>query len=331
MRITTFLLAAGLCGGAAAATSLAPVFKTLAPIHIGGEARWDYVQIDSPAHRLYVSHGTQTEVIDTESSQLLGTIPDTAGVHGIAIASDLGQGYTRNGKDNSVTVFDLATLKVKGKIKVGENPDAILYDPSHQLLLTFNGKSEDLTVVDAKRGEVIKTVAVKGKPEFAQIGFGGKIIFNIEDSNELASFDPVSLALTQRIALKGCEEPTGLAVDEQFRSYSVCKNKRMVIVAPDGKQQTVKIGAGADGAAWLDGLALSSNGADGTISVVRETSAGHFDSVDTLATAYGARTIVADPATHRLYLPTADFEPAQAQAKRKSKPNTFRVLVLERQ
>ena len=324
MPIATFLIAASVAAAA-------PGFKTLEPIQMGGEARWDYVQMDSAAHRLYVSHGMQTEVIDTETRRVIGTIPNTLGVHGIAIASELGLGYTSNGQDNSVTVFELATLATRARIKVGQNPDAILYVPGQRLLITFNGRSKDLSVIDAVKGELIKTVPVGGKPEFAQLSSTGQVLFNIEDRNELASIDPKTLTLGTRQPLKSCDEPTGLAVDEQARSYSVCGSKVMVIVTPDGRQQSVPIGGGADGVAWMDGQALSANGADGTLTIVQETAPGQFAAIATVPTARGARTIAADPLTHRIYLPTADFEPAQGQERPKGKPGSFRILVLERQ
>jgi YVTN family beta-propeller protein len=310
----------------------APTYKVSETIAIGGDARWDYLYVDSEQHRLYVSHGKQTEVIDTQSNKVVGTIADTAGVHGVAIANDLGLGYTSNGKDNTVTVFDLATLKANNTIKVGTNPDAIVYVPQSHRVVTFNGRSKDATVFDAKTGNVVGTVEIGGKPEFAQIDQAGNIYFNIEDSSELAVLDPVALKLTHRYSLKPCDSPTGLAIDDQQRLYSVCDNKMMVVSGHDGKLIAhVAIGSGPDGVAWLDGTAISANGADGTMSVVGTGADGKFQTLATLPSAAGARTIATDPATHKIYLPTSDFKPAVNGGKREGIPGTFRVLVLEKQ
>jgi len=314
-----------------AAFAAAPSLKEVDRVRIGGEARWDYLTVDSVQHRLYVSHSTVTEVIDMQSDKVVGVIADTAGVHGIAIARDLGRGFISDGKADMVTVFDLATLKTLATVKVGGNPDAILYDPASRRVMTFNGKSHDVTIIDAARGAVVATVPVGGKPEFAQLGEGGNAWFNVEDTNELAVLDPAAGKVVRRESIAPCESPSGLAVDDHRRLYAVCENRQMVIVGADGKVLgRAPIGAGSDGVAWLDGSAYSANGQDGTISVVAETSPGHFETVETVVTAAGARTIAADPASHRLYLPTADFQPAVAGARRAGVPGSFYVLVLEK-
>ncbi len=326
------ILAAVLALPFAGALAAAPSYKVTHSIAVGGEARWDYVTLDSAAHRLYVSHGTQTEVIDLQSEKVIGTIADTEGVHGIAVASDLGLGFTSNGKSNSVTVFDLATLKTRSTIKVGTGPDAIVYAAEGNRVVTFNGRSKDATVIEAKSGTVAGTVAIGGRPEYAQTGGDGKIYLNVEDTGELAVLDPVALKVERRNSLKPCDGPSGLAMDGQQRVYSVCDNKMMIVSAGDGKRLAqVGIGAGPDGAAWLDGQVFSANGADGTITVVGEDASGKFQAQATIPTAAGARTIAADPATHKLYLPVADMKPAQAGERRQGIPGTFRILVLERQ
>lgn len=308
-----------------------PSYKVIDKIAIGGEGRWDFVYVDSGQHRLYVSHGGQTEVIDTRTNRLVGTIAGTPGVHGIAVANDLGLGFTSNGRDNSVTVFDLNSLKPRATIKVGDNPDAILYDPATQRVITFNGRSKDATIVDAKRGQVIGTVAIGGKPEVADIGQDGAIYFNIEDTNEVAVLDAQAVKLTQRHSIKPCESPTGLAVDTRHRLYSVCDNNLLVVSSPEGKLLgQAPIGSGPDGVVWLDGYAISSNGGDGTLSIVGESADGKFETVATVSTAVGARTIAADAATHKLYLPTADFKPS-ADGKRQAIADTFAILVVGRQ
>jgi YVTN family beta-propeller protein len=331
-KILAALLVAPLALPFASALAAAPDYKVTHSIAVGGEARWDYLTVDSGAHRLYVSHGTQTEVIDTQSEKVIGTIAGTEGVHGIAIASDLGVGYTSNGKSNSVTVFDLATLKTRSTINVGTNPDAIVYVAASSRLITFNGRSKDATVIDAKTGAVTGTVAVGGKPEFAQVGSDGKVYFNGEDTSELEVLDPVALKIVRRSSLKPCDSPSGLAIDSQQRLYSVCDNKMMIVTGSDGKRAAqVAVGSGPDGVAWLDGLAFSANGVDGNVTIVGESTPGKFQPLATIPSAAGARTIAADAATHKLYLPTADLKPGTTGERRQGIPGTFRILVLERQ
>jgi hypothetical protein len=321
----------------AASVAAVPSYKVVDFIAVGGEVRWDYLAADSRHHRLYVSHGSVTEVIDTITDKVVGSIPGTAGVHGIAIASNIGFGFTSNGRDNSVTVFELDTLKIRATIRVGSNPDAIVYEPISRRVVTFNGKSHDATVIDAASIDtngvsVLGTVPVGGKPEFAQPDNRGSIYFNIEDTSELAVIDPVAMKITARHSLVPCESPTGLAIDDQRRLYSVCENKIAVVTGANGIRSTqVGIGSGSDGIAWLDGFAYSANGIDGTMSVIKAHVGGKAETVETITTAYGARTIAADQQTKRLYLPTADFEPlATPGSKRIAKPDSFRVLVMAR-
>src|SRR5260370_2772778 len=175
---------------AAAALAAPPTYKVVNKIKVGGGVRWDYAFVDSANHRLYVSHGTQTEVIDTSTDKLVGTIPDTKGVHGIAVANDLGRGFTSDGGDNDVTVFDLKALKVLSKVKTGQNPDAIIYEPVSRRVFTFNGRSSDATAIDAKTGDVVAaSIPVGGKPEFAQIDGKGHIFVNIENKNAIIAVD----------------------------------------------------------------------------------------------------------------------------------------------
>jgi YVTN family beta-propeller protein len=330
--ITFLALQLATIAAAASASPVAPSLKEVARIQVGGEARWDYLAVDSAHHRLYVSHATRTEVIDTQTNQVVGVIPDTAGVHGIAIAADLGLGFISDGKTDTLTVFELATLQTAATIKVGGNPDAILYDPASRRVMTFNGKSKDVSIIDAPHAVVVATVPVGGKPEFAQLGEGGNVWFNIEDTSEMAVLDPKAGKLVRRQSLAPCDSPSGLTVDDRHRLYAVCENKQMVVVDAGGKViGRAPIGAGSDGVAWLDGAAYSANGQDGTISVVRETTPGRLETVETFPTAAGARTIAADAATHRLYLPTADLLPAKPGERRTGVAGSFYVLVLELQ
>jgi YVTN family beta-propeller protein len=320
------------------AFAAAPTYKVLTKIKVGGGARWDYSYLDSANHRLYVSHGTQTEVIDTTTDKLVGTIPGTTGVHGIAIASDFGKGFTSDGGDNDVTIFDLKTLKVLSKVKTGQNPDAIIYEPVSKRVFTFNGKSSDSTAIDAKTGDVITaSIPVGGKPEFAQVDGKGHIFVNIEDKNEIIEVDAKNALVTKRYSVAPCDSPSGLALDPKGRLYSVCENKLMIISDPaSGKVLgNVPIGPGTDGVAFDDGYAFSANGGDGTVTMVGETSPGKFEAVATIQTQRGARTIAADQKGHKLYLPTADFgPPAPGKDGKKGRPqalpDTFTILVVGR-
>jgi len=324
---------------AAAALAAPPAYKIANKIKIGGAGQWDYPQMDSANHRLYVSHGTQTEVIDTTSDKLVGTIMGTTGVHGIAIAGDLGRGFISDGRDNDVTVFDLKTLMVITKVKTGQNPDAIIYEPVSKRVFTFNGRSSDSTAIDAKTGNVITaSIPVGGKPEFAQVDGKGHVYANIEDKNEIIEVDAKNALVSRRYSIAPCDEPSGLAIDtKKGRLYSVCGNKTMVIsdYAAGKVLGTAPIGGGPDGVAFDDEYAFSSNGVDGTITMVGESSPGKFDPVATIQTQRRARTIAADPATHKLYLPAAEFgPPTEGKDGKKGRgqivPDSFIVLVLGR-
>jgi DNA-binding beta-propeller fold protein YncE len=297
------------------------------------------VYVDSANHRLYVSHGAQTEVIDTASDKLVGTIPGTTGVHGIAIAGDLGRGFTSDGGDNDVTVFDIKTIKVLSKVKTGQNPDSIIYEPVSHRVFTFNGRSHDSTAIDAKTGDVITaSIPVGGKPEFAQIDGKGHIYANIEDKNEIVEVDAKNALVAKRYSIAPCDSPSGMAIDpKKGLLYSVCENKLMVVSDPAAGKvvATAQIGGGTDGVAFDDGYAFSANGADGTITMVGETGPGKFEPVATIQTQRGARTIGADQKGHKLYLPTAEYGPAgEAKDGKKGRPqalpDTFQILVVGR-
>jgi YVTN family beta-propeller protein len=328
-----------LCVAAAGCLLAAPpTYKVVNKIKIGGGTRWDYAYLDSANHRLYVSHGTQTEVIDTATDKLVGTIPDTKGVHGIAVANDLGKGYTSDGADNDVTVFDLKTLKVLGKVKTGQNPDAIIYEPVSHRVFAFNGRSNDATAIDAKAGNVITaSIPLGGKPEFAQIDGKGHVYVNIENTNEIVEIDAKNALVSKRYPIAPCDGPSGMAIDLKNRLYSVCSNKTMIVSDPaTGKVlATPAIGAGTDGVAFDDGYAFSANGGDGTITMVAETSPGKFEPVATIQTTRGARTIAADQKAHKLYLPAAEMgPPTEGKDGKKGRPqplpDSFQIVVVGR-
>ena len=313
-----------------------PGFKVQGKIKIGGLGGWDYVYVDSGAQRLYASHTTQVEVIDLATMKPLGIIPDTNGVHGIAIASDLGRGFTSNGRDNSVLIFDVKTLKLISKTSVGTNPDSIIYEPESKRVYTFNGNSHDTTALDAKTGQVVSTLALGGKPEFSQTD-RGKIWVNIEDTSEIVEIDAAKASIVKRFSIAPCEDPTGLALDRgKHRLFASCGNKLMAVVDPAAGKvvATPAIGEGSDGVAFDNGLAFSSNGGDGTMTVVGEQS-GKYVVLETVPTQRTARTIGVDPKTHKLFLPAADSGPAPApkdgkQGRAPILPNSFSVLVIGR-
>jgi DNA-binding beta-propeller fold protein YncE len=316
----------------AAVTSTEAGYKVLEKIRVGGASQWDYVYLDSVARRLYVAHANQTEVIDLATDKIVGAIADTAGVHGIAVANDLGRGFTSNGRTNNVSVFDLRTLQTLATVNTGTNPDAIVYEPVTHRVVTFNGRSNDATVIDARTGSVLGSVAVGGKPEFAQADGKGRVYFNIEDTNELAEMDTSAIRITKRFPLSGCDRPSGLAMDRQRRHlFSVCGNNVMTISDPDAGKviATAPIGAGADGVAFDDGYAFSANGRDGTVTVVGD----RFEVVQTVPTQASARTIGVDPTTHKLYLPAAEPGPATVskdgkQGRPSLLPDSFTIIVV---
>ncbi|MBF0507647.1 MAG: YncE family protein [Deltaproteobacteria bacterium] len=307
-------------------------------LKVGGEGGWDYLTADTPARRLYISRSTHVMVIDLDTDQVVGDIPDTPGVHGIAVAPEFNRGYTSNGKADTATIFDLKTLKVLGTVKTGENPDAILYDPASKKVFTFNGKSKDATVIGAVSGKVVKTIPIGGKPEYAVTNGKGKVYVNIEDTNELVEIDSLNTRLSQRWSLKPCQEPTGMGLDaEHNRVFSGCHNKIMTIFDINAQKVIAQmpIGEKVDGNGFdpATGLAFSANG-DGTLTVVRESSPGKFEVVDNVATQRGSRTMAIDAKTHHIYLPGAQFaqptEPVPAGAKQRPVmvKGSFEVLVV---
>ena len=310
--------------------------RVVATIALADPLRWDYVSVDAAAHRLYVAHRERVDVIDTRDNKPVLQLAPTPGVHGAAAASDLNRVFTSNGEDDAVGVFDATTGKLLQTVKAGKKPDSIVYEPVTHRVFAFNGDSSDVTAIDGKSLKLLATIPAPGAPEFAVVDGKGRVFFNIEDKGELAVLDARTLKIERHFSLAPCEEPSGLAIDPKGRLYSVCRNGMMVVSDPvQGRViGQAPIGHGPDGVAWLDGKAYSANGRDGTISVVAETSDGKFETIATLATALGARTIAAEPNEHALYSPTADFKPQPASgAGKASRPEaiagTFRVLVLK--
>lgn len=306
---------------------------------IGGDGGWDYLTYDSAGKRLFISRATRVQVVDPEKGTVTAEIPNTPGVHGIALAQDLGKGYTSNGRENTVTVFDLKTLKETSRIKLdgAENPDAILYDPASKRVLTFNGRSKNASVIDAKTDKLVGTIPLDGKPEFAAADGKGNVFVNIEDKSELTEIDPAKAVVEKSWPLAPCEDPSGLAIDQKNRRlFAGCGNKMMAVINADSGKvvTTVPIGQGVDANGFDPGtaLAFSSNG-DGTLTVAHEDSPDAFSVVQNATTQRGARTMALNPGNHDVYLVTAEFEEAppaegQTRPRRTMKPGTFTLLVM---
>jgi YVTN family beta-propeller protein len=326
--------------GARTAAIISKPFVIQRQFEVGGSGGWDYLSIESSSGRLFVSRGDRVLVVNTLDGATVGTIGDTQGVHGIALAPDLGMGFTSNGHADTVTVFDLKTLMTTNTIGVNaRNPDAILYDPASKQVYTFNGRSQDISVIDPLKGAVTSTLPAGGKPEFAVADGLGRIFFNIEDKSELGLIDSSATKVISKWLLPGCEEPTGLAIDiAHHRLFSVCANSVLVVTdANSGKSVArIPIGKGPDAAAFdaERGLVFSSNGLDGTLTVIHEDDPDHFSVLDTVSTQKSARTMVLDPRTHQIYLSAAQFvlpsapSPVEPHPRPTLVDGTFKILVV---
>jgi YVTN family beta-propeller protein len=317
-----------------------PGYHLLKKFVLGGEGGWDLLAVDSAAHRLYISRSTHVMVVDTDSGAIVGEIPNTPRVHGIALAPEFGKGFTTNGGDATVTIFDMKTLKPSAQVKVGENPDAIVYDPASKRVFVFNGDSKDTTVIEARTGAVAGTVALGGKPELGVADEHGRIYVNLEDKSQVVAIDSRRLKVDATWPLAPGKEPTGIAMDRKHRRLFVtCSNKLMAVLnADNGKLvTTLPIGSGVDGAAFDSErqLAFSSNG-EGTLTVIHEDAPDKFSVIENAATQRGARTIDLDQKTHRVFLVTAEFGPppaptaAQPRPRPSIVPGSFTVLVFGR-
>lgn len=303
--------------------------------HIASPGGWDYIAVND--NKLYVSHGTQVNILDKNTGDSAGVIENTTGVHGIAFDKSLHKGFTSNGRLNNVTVFDLTTGKVSGQIATGQNPDAIFYDGFSKKVYTCNGRSNDVSVIDPVAEKVVATIPVGGKPETAVSDESGKLYVNIEDKNEIVEINAKTYKVENRWSLAPAEGPTGLAIDRKTkRLFAGCDKMLVVMDAGNGKIiAKVSTGDGTDGVAFdpANGNIYTSNG-EGTVSVIHENNPDNFTLLENVTTLPGARTITLDEETHKLYLPTAEFEPrdpnASANERRKMKPGTFKVLQLEK-
>jgi len=322
-----------LCAGFVVLAQAEERYQFLKEIPVGGEGGWDCLSTDAASHRLYVTHATKIVVIDTVNDVVVGEINGLNGAHDFAVAPKLRRGFASSGRDNTVNMIDLGNLQTLAKIPTGQSPDIMLFEPTQEEVYCFNGHSQSVSVITPGTGVVAATVALGGKPEFARAD-GGRVFVNLEDKNEVAVLDAKSHAVTHRWPIAPGEEATGMGIDrEHHRLFLGCGNAKLVILdSQDGHVVTaLPVGNGIDGAAFDAGtqLALVPNGADGTLTVVHEDSPDKFTIVQTLKTEPSARTIALDPVSHKIYLPSAQFEPKKPGDTKRPKmvPGTFKVLV----
>ena len=312
-------------------------YHLLKKIEVGGEGGWDYLFDDADAHRLYISHATKVVVVDTETSKVIGEIANINGVHGIAVAEKFGRGYISGGRDNSVTIFDLKTFKTLETVKVGKNPDCIMYDAESKRVFAFNRGDSSVSAIDAATGKVVGTLDLGGHPEFAQADGKGMIFVNLDNKSEVVAFDAKKLVVKNRWAIAPGEDNSGLAIDtKNHRLFIVCDNKKMVVMNYDNGKivADLPIGEGTDAAGFdpTTNLAFSSNG-EGNLTIIREDSKDKYSVVETVVTQRGARTMTVDTKTHNIYLATAQFGETPAATKENPRPrpaivpNSFVILV----
>ena len=285
-------------------------YSILKKIPIAGSGSWDYLTVDEAARRLYVSHGTQVEVLDLDSLEVVGSIPKTLGVHGIAIVPELGRGFTTNGQTSTVTIFDLKTLKPITDVPTGKKPDAIIYDPATSRVFAFNGESDSATVIDAATGKVGGTVDLGGGPEFAAADAKGSVYDNLEDESLVLKINSRDLKVEQRWPTATCKAPSSMGIDRTNRRLLLgCRSKVMAVVDADSGKviTTLPIGDHVDATVFdpETKLVFNSNG-EGTITVIHQDSPDTYSVVETVKTAPKAKTMALDPKTHRLFLSTAE-------------------------
>lgn len=314
-------------------------YKVEARYPVPGNGGFDYVTIDSAARRLYLSHGTQVDVVDADNGKLIGTIPDTPGIHGIAIASEFKHGFTSNGRENNVSMFDPATLQLINKIDVGKGPDGIYYDSETKRVFTNNHGSHDITAIAAKTGQVIGTVKAEGDGESAVVS-DGLVYVNIEDTNEVLVFDPKTLEVKKRFPIGVARTPTGLAYDAKTRRLFIgCRNdpKMVVMDSVTGKViNSFPIGRGVDYAAFdPQARLIFFSCSEGVLSIFHEKSADEYEDVGPVKTQPSARTMAFDPKTKKIFLPAVEYIETPAASpggrpQRSIKPGSFVVLVLSK-
>ena len=320
----------------------APVYTVSKSFPLGGSGDWDYLALEASSARLFVSRDDHVDVVETVSGKLAGTIPNTAGVHGIAFAPALKRGFTSNGRSDTVSVFELDTLRVIQEVPVsGKNPDAILYEPRHNYVFTANGESSNLSVLDAETLQVAATIPLPGPPEFMATDAAGMVYVNIEgEPGKLVAVDAKSLTVKATWSLPECTNPTGLALDAMHhRLFSVCENQVMAVTdSLSGKRiARIVIGRGPDAAAYdADlGLVFSSNGVDGTLTEIHQETPDDYTVLATVTTQVSARTMVLDPAAHRIYMAAAKLGPAppatdeQPHPRPSIVPESLSILIVQ--
>jgi DNA-binding beta-propeller fold protein YncE len=327
--LTTVLLIVLVAGTAALAAP--PGYRLLKTVLLPGDGGWDYVTVDGAARRVYVSHGTEVVVLDADSYEVKGKIADLKGVHGIAVAPDLGRGFISNGQANKVTIFELKTLKTVGSVETGKNPDAILFDSATQRVFAFNGRSNSATVIEAKDGEVAGTVELGGKPEFAVADGKGSVFVNLEDKSTVIKIDGRKLKVLDHWPVAPGEEAVSMALDRKNRRLFVgCKNKLLVVLNADNGKIVDKqpIGKRVDASAYdaETGLVFCSNG-EGTVTVIHQDGPDKYEVVETVKTQVGSKTMALDATTHKLFIPAAKFKAAAPNTRPKVEPGTFSVLI----
>lgn len=313
-------------------------YKVVARYAVPGTGGFDYVSLDSAARRIFVSHETQVEVLDADSGKVVGSIPDTPGVHGIAIAREFKRGFTSNGRENKVSIFDLSTLALIKKVDVDKGPDGIYYDPRSKRIFTNNHGSHDVSAIDASTGEVAGTVKLEGDGEQAIVGSDGLIYVNSENTSEVVVFDPKSLEVKKRFPIGVATTPTGLAYDaKNHRLFIGCRNEPKLVVmdAESGKViGSFPIGSRVDNAGFDPAarLIFFSCG-DGTLSIYRQKSADEYEDAGAVTTQQSAKTMVFDAKTKKIFLPAAEYEETPAadptkKPQRRMKPGSFMLLVV---
>ena len=320
------------------ADTVFPNFRITETVKLPGATRWDYLTLDSAAHRLYLTRGDSVDVFDTVAKRIVGSIAGTKGVHGVALAPALNRGFTSNGGNDTVTVFALDTLKTMATVATDKRPDAIIFDPSTQRIFTANAAGESLTAIDAMTLAPIRNIKLDGKPEFMAVDNNGRLFVNIEPKNQITTVDTAKLDTTVKLDLSAvCDEPAGLSIDiATMRLFAGCHNQRMAIV--DGNTGEVlaapAIGRGSDATVYDDALktAISSNG-EGTLTFIGQAVNGSYLVKQTLATMPGARTMALDSKTHQIYLVAAEYEPATTGAdgkpmRPKAKVDSFTLITV---
>ena len=313
------------------ALTAADGYRLLKKYPLPGEGGWDYTTFDAASRRLYVSHGSQVHVLDADSGESLGSIP-AKGAHGTVVATEFGRGFITNGTADTVTVFDLKTLKPIGETPAGKKPDAIAFDDATKRVFANNADSNSSTVIDAADGKVLGTVDLGGAPEASTADGKGMLFTNIEDKSEMAKIDTKAMKVVARWNLAPCEQPSALAMDRANRRlYAGCRNHVLAVVDADSGKvvASAPIGDHVDAAVFEaeTKLVFLSNG-DGTINVFHADSPDKVSAVEVIKTSNGSKTMALDPKTHRLFLSAVDYDEAAGQKSPKAKPGSFGVLVL---